>query len=371
MTITFIFNADTRGGCKVTDSWLNDATDSLLVDGLDWFGNGTVLPGSIRKMHLLNSSVQGVYTTTIYLKGFANDSVQWKYHAYSAGGLNNSGWETGSNRYVNIPSVDTTVVLPLIKPLITTTSIPVNYKAVISVDMNHSPINAYSKAPIPVSKIGYMAIYGDAWSLGGFTDSWNKSDSAHLSSVRFLNDSGVNGDAVPGDHIWTTTVTTSNCGQMDTIHYRFSCFYPGADSANNGVKPLDNEFGGVLSHSLSPHASPSNSTIYMNTVWGSALSAVKDATENGRSNNDFVLLQNYPNPFNPETRIQFVIPEAMKATVKVFDILGREIITLIDGEMAAGAHAVSFNGKSLQSGMYICRLQAGKYTLTKKMLLLK
>lgn len=371
VTIKYIFNADTRGGCKLTDSWLNDATDSLLVEGLDWLGNCTILPGSVRKMHLADPKVKGIYTTTIYLTAYANESVQWKFHAYGQSAFSNSGWETISNRNLSIPGVDSTVVLPSISPIIAGIDLPRFYSVVFSIDMNQSPVNAYSKSPIPTSKIGYIAIYGDTYSLGGFMGSWNTSDSARLSSIRFLNDSGLNGDQIPGDHIWTTTIPINNCWLEDTIHYRYSCFYPGADSMNHGIMSLDNEFGGITNHSFCP-SGPISKTMYtVNDIWGSPLADVKGSNDDVGNRKTFLLLQNYPNPFNPETKIQFSIPEPMKATLKVFDVLGREVITLIDGELATGIHTAVFNGKSLQSGMYICRLQAGKYTMTKKMLLIK
>ncbi|HEX2984975.1 MAG TPA: T9SS type A sorting domain-containing protein [Ignavibacteriales bacterium] len=85
----------------------------------------------------------------------------------------------------------------------------------------------------------------------------------------------------------------------------------------------------------------------------------------------FELTQNYPNPFNPETKINFTIPLNGKTTLKVYDILGREVAALINGEMEKGTHTVNFNGRNLSSGVYIYRLQAGSFTESKKMALIK
>jgi YD repeat-containing protein len=85
----------------------------------------------------------------------------------------------------------------------------------------------------------------------------------------------------------------------------------------------------------------------------------------------FVLEQNYPNPFNPETKISFSLPQSGKASLKIYDMLGREVAELLNGEMEKGTHAVSFNGRNLSSGVYIYRLQSGDFTQSKKMLLLK
>ena len=84
------------------------------------------------------------------------------------------------------------------------------------------------------------------------------------------------------------------------------------------------------------------------------------------------LQQNYPNPFNPTTTIAFGIPESGKVTLEVFDVLGRKVATLINGEnKVAGRHTVNFDAQNLASGMYIYRLQAGNSIITKKLTLIK
>lgn len=86
---------------------------------------------------------------------------------------------------------------------------------------------------------------------------------------------------------------------------------------------------------------------------------------------EFRLEQNYPNPFNPSTTIEYSIPQAGLVTIKIFDILGREVTTLVNEEKQRGNHEVKFNGSNLSSGIYFYRLQAGSFVETKKMLLLK
>lgn len=85
----------------------------------------------------------------------------------------------------------------------------------------------------------------------------------------------------------------------------------------------------------------------------------------------FELAQNYPNPFNPATTIKFTIPEKNHVTLKVFDMLGREVSTLVNEIKDAGTHFVKFAGKDLPSGIYLYTLTAGNYTATKKMMLVK
>lgn len=80
---------------------------------------------------------------------------------------------------------------------------------------------------------------------------------------------------------------------------------------------------------------------------------------------------NYPNPFNPTTLIRYNIPKQIHVTLKVYDILGREVATLVDGEQVAGVHEVAFDGSRFASGVYFYRLSASGVTQVKKMLMIK
>ena len=84
-----------------------------------------------------------------------------------------------------------------------------------------------------------------------------------------------------------------------------------------------------------------------------------------------MLEQNYPNPFNPTTVISYQLPVNSVVALKIYDVLGREVETLVAGMQSAGDHHVTFNGAALPSGVYFYRLQAGSFTGTKKLLLLK
>jgi hypothetical protein len=86
---------------------------------------------------------------------------------------------------------------------------------------------------------------------------------------------------------------------------------------------------------------------------------------------EFRLSQNYPNPFNPITTFSFGIPSKTHVTLKIYDLLGREVVTLVSEELAAGNYARQWNAEKLSSGIYFYRLQAGTFTETKKLVLLK
>ena len=94
-------------------------------------------------------------------------------------------------------------------------------------------------------------------------------------------------------------------------------------------------------------------------------------SETNRLPDEFLLFQNYPNPFNPATNIAYELSTGSEVNLKVYDLSGREIITLVNGRKPAGHYNVLFNGENLSSGVYICRLVAGNSVLTKKMMLLK
>ena len=85
----------------------------------------------------------------------------------------------------------------------------------------------------------------------------------------------------------------------------------------------------------------------------------------------FVLWQNYPNPFNPNSDIRYQISDVAHVRLVVYDILGREVATLVNERKAPGTYEVKFGGAGLSSGVYIYRMTAGKFTETRRMILLK
>jgi hypothetical protein len=86
---------------------------------------------------------------------------------------------------------------------------------------------------------------------------------------------------------------------------------------------------------------------------------------------EFALYQNYPNPFNPSTVIKYEVPENSFVTLKIFDLLGKELVTLVNEEKSAGSYDVKFNASQFASGFYIYTINAGDFTSTKKLLLMK
>jgi aminopeptidase N len=89
------------------------------------------------------------------------------------------------------------------------------------------------------------------------------------------------------------------------------------------------------------------------------------------SPSEYTLEQNYPNPFNPATTINYQLPQKDFVTIKVFNVLGKEIATLVNEEKDAGEHSITFNAENLNSGVYFYSMKAGNYSSTRKMILLK
>ena len=117
------------------------------------------------------------------------------------------------------------------------------------------------------------------------------------------------------------------------------------------------------------HDGANEGAIYIDDIQADAV--VSTAPELSMRPAHYVLEQNYPNPFNPSTTIAFSIPHRSFVSIKIYDLLGREVSSLVDGYMNAGHHSVSFDAGKLSSGVYIYRLQTENYLSVKKMMILK
>jgi hypothetical protein len=110
-------------------------------------------------------------------------------------------------------------------------------------------------------------------------------------------------------------------------------------------------------------------------AWGVMINAVTVTTaiapHSHGAPEGFQLLQNYPNPFNPSTVIHYALPRQARVTLRVYNTLGQEVMTLVDSEEGAGAHEVHVDARNLASGVYLYRIQAGEFTSGNRMVLLK
>jgi hypothetical protein len=108
-----------------------------------------------------------------------------------------------------------------------------------------------------------------------------------------------------------------------------------------------------------------------NGIYFDRLLAIVGLKNNNEIADEYSLGQNYPNPFNPKTIIKFSIPKNENVTLKLYDMLGREVMILINKEMTAGSYSVEIDATALSSGVYLYKIISGSYTDTKKMILMK
>lgn len=162
-----------------------------------------------------------------------------------------------------------------------------------------------------------------------------------------------------GDDVWL--VRTDSAGVL-----KWSATYGG--TASDVAHSLDRTSDGgyiITGHTLSRGAG-------VHDVWllrlGAEVTGVADLPSAGRG---FALHQNYPNPFNPSTTINYQLPTINHVTLKVFDVLGREVATLVDDVKNAGQHSVKFHAGNLSSGVYYYRLTSGNFAAAKKLLLIR
>ncbi len=148
-------------------------------------------------------------------------------------------------------------------------------------------------------------------------------------------------------------------------NYTISGLVPGSYSVNSDSYG----YSSAQSSTVSVDYSTAYSTSASFTLTPESVTAVKDQQPNIISG--FKLNQNYPNPFNPTTIISYQIPSDSKVVLKVYNILGDEVATLVNGNKAAGSYSVQFNASNLASGVYFYQIKAGNFVDTKKLVLLK
>ncbi|MEO8230791.1 MAG: T9SS type A sorting domain-containing protein [Ignavibacteriota bacterium] len=106
-------------------------------------------------------------------------------------------------------------------------------------------------------------------------------------------------------------------------------------------------------------------------IYFDAENLVTDVSDLSGTVDKYELAQNYPNPFNPSTVIKFSVPEQANITLKIFNSIGQQVATLLNGEISAGNHQVDFNASALSSGIYFYQISSANFTATKKMILIK
>lgn len=193
------------------------------------------------------------------------------------------------------------------------------------------------------SYILYSSNYGDDWiipSMGPPTDIWTYSLVAKDTNVFAGTSRGVFLSQDHGD-VWIPI--------------------------NEGL--IDTSVSALVIFNYHIFAATHDSTIWKRPLSDFGITSVNEIA--GEVPQEYYLSQNYPNPFNPRTTISFSIPQSLNVELKVFDILGNEMVTLLNEYKEAGEYKIEFNAKNLTSGIYFYQLKASEFIQVKKMLFLK
>lgn len=209
--------------------------------------------------------------------------------------------------------------------------------------------------------------------VGGWSNAngdWGNGLRANLTKKMF--DDGTHGDAVAGDRIYTLQVQYKK--DSTTVGQVFKFGLNAGDNeggkggfGNNHVENIDD--AGATATIAAQFGS-------INPTYFKAWNYDQKKPTGVKRDGDaipvvFSLEQNYPNPFNPSTSIKYSIPMNSLVTLKVYNILGQEVATLVNETLEAGNYSASFNATKLASGVYLYRIEAGAFTSVKKMMLLK
>jgi len=220
---------------------------------------------------------------------------------------------------------------------------------------------------------------GNSWTDANTGLSGNALKINNMFSIFALTSNGLYLTPLTAFTSWTTAVPTGDfraCASdlMSGKYYFFGNNVGTSIDLNTSTVatiPLGGISGGVITSALLY-----GTNIFVGTETGGVFRAPISALTTGVNEknelpNDFNLSQNYPNPFNPTTTISFSLPSKSYVSLKVFDALGREVSILVSKELTAGTYSQQWNSGSLPSGVYFYRLQAGNYSETRKLVLLK
>ncbi|MBK9097157.1 MAG: VCBS repeat-containing protein [bacterium] len=151
---------------------------------------------------------------------------------------------------------------------------------------------------------------------------------------------------------------------------RENCFFPFATGLPRSVVASDFDQDGKTDIAIVSSVSAGVDSLFvLYNLGGGTVGIQNEETEEIPTS--FSLAQNYPNPFNPTTTIQFSLPQAGDVTLKIYNLLGEEVKTLVEEYRQAGIHSVQFHANTLASGIYFYRIRAGNFVETKKMILLR
>jgi hypothetical protein len=356
-TVNVTFEADMS---SLIDQGFLPGTDSIEVRGdtspLSWN------PGSLMIQDFGDPTL---FSVTLQFTGTVGSTVGWKFHTDPQNKFANTGWDDiANNRTFTFPAKDTTVgpIAPAIKVGgLTTAADTITFH----VDMTGAH-ERYDHTLITGLKSVWIG--GSVLPLSWPSD-WLFSDTVQGGKLIKLYDDGdaAHGDATAGDGIYSIVLVFPS-GSTTPVLCKYGAVFASVDTLNGAASYLDNEAGYGLNHYLNLALGGGHAT--MSNKFGDQATAV--VSQNTKTlPTKYAISQNYPNPFNPTTNINYAIPQSGNVSLKLYNILGQEVATIFQGFQKAGNYVANFNASKLASGVYLYRLQAGNFTVTKKMVLMK
>ncbi len=353
IALTFQCNMEFEAVSGRFDPVLDTVTARGTMNG--WGANSIMLPGVDANL----------YEVTINDTLTVGDNVNYKYVYVHDGVVN---WESGSDKIYTITQADYDNGFASVTrtfndlTLATITNAPATIKFVTYMD---GAINANTGLPFPT--VTNVVLAGANPPLHWPDAGWPNADST---LVWFMYDDGSHGDVVAGDNYWSREIEFPIYSPLD-IEYKHGGNW--GDPANMGN---DNEGGVGTNHHilLDPHTVSATVIDSFGVTFGyhelqNEVLGIKEISSNVPDN--YSLSQNYPNPFNPTTMIRFSLKEQGNVSLKIYNVIGQLVTTLVNEQKPAGTFEYNFDASYLSSGIYFYTIKAGDFTATRKMILMK
>jgi len=170
-----------------------------------------------------------------------------------------------------------------------------------------------------------------------------------------------------GNNVYLYGFKTDNGNKLFDMKYNFGVSSDFSIDIKNGAVTKDNRIALVAWVSNNETGTEYKAYNYLTVFDLSSVTSINDETKNY----EFKLSQNYPNPFNPTTTINFSIPKQTDVSLKVYDVLGKEVAELVNKEMSTGSYKVDFDASNISSGIYFYKITAGSFVQSRKMILIK
>jgi hypothetical protein len=230
---------------------------------------------------------------------------------------------------------------------------------------------SFSRTSGPDEYVWERTIIGDTL-IEGNTNSIIQDIRKGVSTIWYARFDFTTGNYYVGNSIRDSTAAISGWYKWGpVVTYKLSLF--GIKTTGRSVGDIKHAWGiGYYEYQLALTGWNSIETLIYAKINGIEYKSLTNVSQNDiEKSYQYSLDQNYPNPFNPSTTITFSIPTHSFVTLKIYDLIGREIATIVSGELLQGRYTKQWNANNLPNGVYYCRLQAGVFTSSRKLVLLK